>query len=268
LDKEHILAEGNNIRRGRRRRKMEEEKKVSFMNPQEKISFTVVERKWDGKIAYLESFLVENYELGSSWTVHYSLWRAGRRENDFDIYSSKEELVGSLDCHPGGWRGVTKYFHEDLSALNGKEIWWDEKAPHQITIGLGGEIVIINPEGLKAEKASKKAFAVEQAAKLLEMGFNEKQAWRIIRAAGPGRAIQAAEWTVDTLAGALWGSSQCDGLLAVIEGTIQSRAGCVRRLEALESLGFVVDSKGPVGSATGLKKLLRGIRATLLSIPA
>lgn len=116
----------------------------------------------------------------------------------------------------------------------------------------------------KAEKkAEGKAFARSQIDKLVEMGFSRGRAVSIMKAAGPGRCIQAVEWAqyaLDTIGSV----DALDCLLSGAGGT--NGFGKDRMEEVLRAFGL---EPPYVSSSTALFAILRGAHAALLAgLPA
>jgi hypothetical protein len=112
----------------------------------------------------------------------------------------------------------------------------------------------------EAEKrAEGKAFARSQIDKLVEMGFSRSRAVNIMKAAGPGRCIQAVKWAqyaLDTI-------GSVDALDCLLSGAGGTNGFGKDRMEgALKAFGLEPPS---VSSSAALFAVLRGAKAALLT---
>jgi Fe2+ transport system protein FeoA len=109
------------------------------------------------------------------------------------------------------------------------------------------------------KKAEGKAFARSQIDKLVEMGFSRGCAVKIMKAAGPGRCIQAVEWAryaLDTI-------GSVDALDCLLSGAGGTHGFGKDRMEgALKAFGL--EPPG-VSSSTALFAVLAGAKAALLA---
>ncbi len=117
------------------------------------------------------------------------------------------------------------------------------------------------------QKAEGRAYANEQKRKLMKMGFNPRTAALIMNAAGPGRAVMAAEWAICAVE-KLGGDNRfaardlLDCLLGNPRGT--NNFGKDRAESVFAHLGI---EPPEVESSRGLFKVLAGAKEAVVGIP-
>ena len=112
-----------------------------------------------------------------------------------------------------------------------------------------------------ARKEAHKKFAAEVAETLTGFGYSDSCAWGILRAGGPGCAVEATRWTLRWLEGEDFARQpnhdDREAVLVVIWGILRApfRAPAHRMCAALKALG------APEGYPSSCKKLLNFLRA-------
>ncbi|EKD56105.1 MAG: hypothetical protein ACD_58C00297G0010 [uncultured bacterium] len=226
------------------------------------LNFTLKFYDGDGTVmVYHVSQKEKNFSLVE--VIITGSWGYGPEETWYQSLDDLREKLG--ESQEWSWLNHFWFDGRSLDEVNGKTVRFHYKSPFSITIEdeNGNDTkTVFDHEGLEAQKNEQKQFANMQLQTLKRMGYSEKEASSIIGSAGPGRAVEAAQWAAKNCP-MCETEVKWDALMMVLSGALTSGTGYDRLVVAIESLGF---SRVPAcGSRTGLVKFLKGARAAMFS---
>ena len=202
-----------------------------------------LQKKWEDAEAHARQW----HSKGCCWYGQ----DAGREHNRFSTYWEMHMISeGEPD------ESVLAGLPADVAAALRNLVFLPEEERNRFIEEARGELEA-------ARRAEGKAFARQRHAELVMLGFSPKRASTIMRAAGPGRSLEAVEWAYQTLE-AIGNTDALDCLLGNPGGT--NGFGKGRMESALRAIGI----EPPSASSSGaLFAILRGAHAALIAgLPA
>lgn len=195
----------------------------------------------------------------------------GEWEADAD-HARRYMWKGACWCGGSGHREFSTYWESKMLSENQVDESALARLPADVAAGIrkasaegkGRQVLEEARAELEAvRKAERKAFARTQINKLVEMGFSRGRAVNIMKAAGPGRCVDAVEWAqyaLDTI-------GSVDALDCLLSGAGGTNSFGKDRMEgALRAFGLEPPN---VSSSGALFAILRGAHAALLAgLPA
>lgn len=143
---------------------------------------------------------------------------------------------------------------EELKVFATDYLGYNEKA-YRVFNNNGKPEVLLHPDEVVAQKQ----FARDQIAKVVEMGFSRKTAVAVMKAAGPGKCVEAAKWAIY----AVENNGNVDLLDCVLCGTGGTHGfGWGRMANAIAGLNLDPPS---ASSSRAFHKLLAGAHVAIVA---
>lgn len=209
--------------------------RIELFTPTIKVGNRVLTLEPDGKIIVPEG-MIAVYEWG------YDIKQHGHFDN-FVAYTSGYSVESTAKFLENG---------EELKVRRTDQKGYNDK--YYLVRNNGGKVLeTLHPEQIAAQKK----FASDQIDAIVEMGYSQKTAVSVMKTAGPGNCVAAAQW-----ADYATKKISSDLLDCVLKGAQGSNGfGWERMKNAIEALGI----KAPTASSsTGFFQILKGAHIAIV----